>query len=58
MNSSQASKFIKIASEFSTSKNLGMNILYEIATMPESERDKPQQLSSGETKKSDEVTLA
>lgn len=45
MNKSQASKFIKISSEFSTSKNFGVNVLYEIATMPEEERDKSQQLS-------------
>ena len=57
MNKSQASKFIKISSEFSTSKNLGVNVLYEIATMPEEERDKPQQLSSGEVKKPDEMTV-
>lgn len=41
-----------------TSSHLGTDVLYLIATMPESERDKPQQLSSGETKKPDEVTLA
>ena len=57
MNKSQASKFIKISSEFSTSKNLGVNVLYEIATMPEEEREKPQQLSSGEVKKPDEMTV-
>lgn len=57
MNNSQASKFIKIASEFSTSKNLGVNVLYEIATMPESERNKPQKLPSGEVKKPDEMTV-
>lgn len=60
INYRQASRFIKIATEFSnwtTSSNLGMNVLYEIATMPEEERNKPQQLDSGETKKPDEMTV-
>lgn len=56
----QAQRFIKIANEFSnttTSSYLGMNVLYEIATMPPEERDNPQQLDSGETKKPDEMTV-
>ncbi|MFT8392789.1 MAG: DUF3102 domain-containing protein [Liquorilactobacillus ghanensis] len=56
----QAQRFIKIATEFSnttTSSHLGMNVLYEIATMPAEERDKPQKLSSGEVKKPDEMTV-
>lgn len=60
MNRRQASRFIKIATEFSngtTSSHLGMNVLYEIATMPEEERNKPQKLDSGETKKPDEMTV-
>lgn len=60
INYRQASRFIKIATEFSNwtmSSNLGMNVLYEIATMPEEERNKPQQLDSGETKKPDEMTV-
>jgi len=56
----QAQRFIKIANEFSnttTSSYLGMNVLYEIATMPPEERDQAQQLDSGETKKPDEMTV-
>ena len=60
MNYRQANRFIKVATEFSnvtTSSHLGMNVLYEIATMPEEERNKPQQLNSGEVKKPDEMTV-
>lgn len=56
-----ATRAMKISSEFNskyaTSHNLGMNVLYEIATLPEEERNKPQQLDSGETKKPDEMTV-
>ena len=60
MQPRQAQRFIKVATEFpnaTTSSHLGMNILYEIATMPPEERDKPQQLSSGETKKPEDMTV-
>lgn len=60
IKSRQAQRFIKIANEFSnttTSSYLGMNVLYEIATMPSDERDKPQHLDSGEVKKPDEMTV-
>lgn len=60
IKSRQAQRFIKIANEFSnttTSSYLGMNVLYEIATMPSDERDKPQKLDSGEIKKPDEMTV-
>ncbi|WP_273946942.1 DUF3102 domain-containing protein [Leuconostoc mesenteroides] len=60
INQRVAQQFIKIASELPntrTSSYLGMQALYEIATMPEEERDKPQQLSSGEVKKPDEMTV-
>ena len=60
INHNIANKFMKIASSvpnYATSHNLGMQALYEIATMPEDERDKPQQLSSGEVKKPDEMTV-
>ena len=40
-----------------TYQNLGINALYLIATMPPEERSKPQQLSSGEVKKPDEMTV-
>lgn len=50
-----AQRFIKVASdpELNTTSmsHLGIAALYEIATMPETERDKPQQLDSGEFKK-------
>lgn len=60
MNHNMANKFMKIVSEipnYATSYNLGTQALYEIATMPEEEREKPQQLNSGETKTPDEMTV-
>lgn len=60
MNHNTANRFEKVATELSNSgtyHNLGINALYLIATMPESERDKPQQLDSGEVKKPDEMTV-
>ncbi|WP_143463740.1 DUF3102 domain-containing protein [Levilactobacillus enshiensis] len=60
MDRTQASRFIKIVSELpndGTYQHLGMRVLSEIATMPESERDKPQHLPSGEVKKPDEMTV-
>lgn len=56
---SSASHFMKIASELKlgTYPNMGAKALYLIATMPPEERDKPQQLDSGETKKPDEMTV-
>ena len=52
---------MKISSQltpnYATSHNLGTEALYLIATMPLEERDKPQQLNSGETKKPDEMTV-
>jgi hypothetical protein len=60
LNKSQASKFITIVEnhqeEISTSKK-SMNILYEIATLPESERAIEHTTSSGETKTPDEMTV-
>lgn len=56
----RASRFIKITTTLpndGTYQHLGMRVLSELATMPESERDKPQQLDSGETKKPDEMTV-
>ncbi|RDF90865.1 hypothetical protein DQM09_08110 [Leuconostoc mesenteroides subsp. mesenteroides] len=56
-----AFRFMKIATELdsnvATGQHLGVKALYEIATMPEEEREKPQQLSSGEVKKPDEMTV-
>lgn len=60
LNKSQASKFITIVEnhqeEISTSKK-SINILYEIATLPESERTIEHTTSSGETKTPDEMTV-
>ncbi|WP_418611223.1 DUF3102 domain-containing protein (plasmid) [Levilactobacillus brevis] len=60
MNPTTAQRFVKIASELPnrySSTDLGWKALYEIATMPLEERDNPQQLDSGETKKPDEMTV-
>ena len=60
LNKSQASKFITIVEnhqeEISTSKK-SMNILYEIATLPETERTKEHTTSNGETKTPNEMTV-
>ncbi len=59
MDRGQAQKFIKVSdslSNDSTSNHLGLEVLYMISTMPESERDKLQKLDSGEVKKPDEMT--
>lgn len=55
-----ANKFMKIQRELPngyTGTHLGWKALYEIATMPPEERDKPQQLSNGETKKPEDMTV-
>lgn len=59
MNQRVAQRFMKIAAEIPNTtlgSHLGWKVLYEIATMPESERDKSQRLDSGEVKKPDEMT--
>ncbi|HHW6833453.1 TPA: DUF3102 domain-containing protein [Staphylococcus aureus] len=59
-NDSQARKFIKVSDEFqecSTSNTLGVEALYQIATLPEPERTKEHITSSGETKTPDEMTV-
>lgn len=59
-NDSQARKFIKVSDEFqnrSTSNTLGVEALYQIATLPEPERTKEHTTSSGETKTPDEMTV-
>ncbi|WP_239733037.1 DUF3102 domain-containing protein [Mammaliicoccus sp. E-M26] len=56
----QAYKFIKISEEFSndsTYSHLGSSVLYQIATLPETERTKEHVTSSGETKTPDEMTV-
>lgn len=60
MNPTTAQRFVKIASDLPnrySSTDLGWKALYEISTMPPEERDNPQQLDSGETKKPDEMTV-
>lgn len=57
----QANRFMKVAEEhksnMTTSSHLGLNILYEIATLPEPERTKEHTTSKGETKTPDEMTV-
>lgn len=59
----QASRFIRVYEELSdgnlrTCANIGFRALYEIATLPPDERDKPHTIpSSGETKTVDEMTV-
>lgn len=59
----QANRFMRVSAEMgdtkmTTSSHLGLNALYEIATMPESERTQPQTIpSTGETKTVDEMTV-
>lgn len=60
MDRTLANKFIKVSENIpnvATSQHLSMNVLYEIATMPEDERTKPQQLPNGEIKTPDEMTV-
>lgn len=62
IDSSTASHFMKIVDELDEPKlgtytNMGAKALYLIATMPPDDRDKPQQLDSGEVKKPDEMTV-
>lgn len=61
LNQNVANKMMKIASteelNYATSHNLGMQALYEIATLPESERDIEHTTSNGETKTPDEMTV-
>ncbi|ULG73182.1 DUF3102 domain-containing protein [Macrococcus brunensis] len=60
MNDSQARKFIKISDEFSnrsTSNSLGVEALYQIATLPEPERTKEHITTKGEIKTPDEMTV-
>ncbi|UTR08463.1 DUF3102 domain-containing protein [Alkalihalobacillus sp. LMS6] len=59
----QANRFMKVVDEvpiekMTTSSHLGLNALYEIATLPPAERDQPHTIpSSGETKTVDEMTV-
>lgn len=44
-------------SNLTTSLNLGLNVLYQIATLPAPERTKEHITSNGETKTPDEMTV-
>jgi len=62
MSRSQATKFITVFTELlnangSTSNQIGLEALYQIATLPEPEREKEHTLSSGKTKTVDEMTV-
>lgn len=61
MNDSYARKFMTVYEELgdnrSTLNTLGMSALYQIATLPEPEREKEHTLSSGKTKTVDEMTV-
>ncbi|OEK59025.1 DUF3102 domain-containing protein [Staphylococcus equorum] len=60
LDRNQATKFIKIANEFAndwTSNHLGVDALYQIATLPETERTIEHTTSTGETKTPDEMTV-
>src|SRR5690606_30085106 len=59
---SQADRFIRVFKEHELGKlpnvgTIGFNALYEIATLPEPEREKGHTLPSGETKTVDEMTV-
>lgn len=59
MNRRQAHQFIKVSEEFSNdspARQLGLSVLYEIATLPGEERNKEHVTSSGESKTPDEMT--
>jgi Protein of unknown function (DUF3102) len=63
MSTSQADRFIKITTELETSKfptsgSITLGTLYEIATLPPEEREKPHVIpSTGEVKTVDEMTI-
>lgn len=63
MSNSQANRFMKVVSEldsskFLTTRNIGVEALYYIATLPEDERDKEHKIpSTGETKTVNEMTV-
>lgn len=54
---SKSTRIAKELSNFESSRNLGIEALYLIATLPEGEREKEHKLVSGETKKAHEMTV-
>lgn len=56
-----ANRYIKVVEELGSNQtsvsDLGINALYEIATLPEEEREKEHVTSKGETKTVDEMTV-
>lgn len=61
MSVGNADKFIvvfdRLGANYSTSSSLGMSALYEIATLPESERQSEHVTSKGESKKPEDMTV-
>lgn len=60
INHSSANRMMKVSKELPKSdtwQNLGNRALYLIATLPEEEREKEHQTSTGETKQVDEMTV-
>jgi len=59
LSRTHANRFIKVAEELEPSGflNLGIKALYEIATLPEEEREKEHTLSSGETKTIQQISI-
>lgn len=61
VNDRMARKFITIHKELSSkrtmSSELGLEALYQIATLPPEERTKPHETTSGEQKTPDEMTV-
>lgn len=60
INHPEANRMMKVADELpnsSTLKNLGSSALYLIATLPEEEREKEHETSSGETKTPEDMTV-
>lgn len=61
MSRGQATKFITVYEELaangSTSNQIGLEALYQIATLPESERNQTHTTAKGEEKKPEEMTV-
>lgn len=62
MSHTQANRFMKVFDEIPQTKltdvgQIGLNALYEIATLPQEEREKEHVTSKGETKTVDEMTV-